>query len=93
VAGPELHALLDALAAEREAADRRLAELEERVAGLERPEWMTVAEAAEYLRTSPDALHKRLQRGRLAGAVRDNGRWLVDRRALDAELVANVRAP
>ena len=87
----ELDLMLDSIRAEREATDRRLAELEERVAGLEAPAWMTLDEAAEHLCTTYDALHKRLMRHGLPGAVRDNGRWLVDRRALDAELLANVR--
>jgi Helix-turn-helix domain len=90
VAG-ELDALIAALRSEREATDRRLAELELRVADLEAPAWMTLAEAAEHLRTSADALQKRASRGQLPGAVKDNGRWLVDRRALDADLGATVR--
>jgi hypothetical protein len=85
--------MLDAMRAEREAIDRRLAELELRVAELEAPAWMTLPEAAEHLRTSADALQKRAKREQLPGAVKDNGRWIVDRRALDADLGATVRVP
>ena len=74
-----------------------LDELVERVADFvlrrlddSQPRWLTLDEAAERYRISPDALRKRAQRGRLPGAVRDGSRWLVDSRALDAALQAGV---
>jgi hypothetical protein len=95
VSGPrraELDALLAAFAAEREAVLDRLDVLERRLAELERPDWLTLDEAAALYRTTPDALRKRAGRGQLAGAVRDGSRWLVDRRTLDAALVeATIR--
>jgi hypothetical protein len=42
-----------------------------------RPEWQTVEEYAAAMRTTPAAVHKRLERGRIAGAVRDGRRWLI----------------
>jgi len=62
------------------------------MAELEAPAWLTLDEAAEHLRTSPGALRARAQRGQLPGAVKDVGRWLVDRRVLDAELHATLAA-
>jgi hypothetical protein len=58
-------------------------ELEQRLAALERADWLTLDEAASYLRTTADALRHRAQRGCLPGAVKDESRWLVDRRRLD----------
>jgi hypothetical protein len=87
-ARPELDALVAALAAADGAVLDRLDQLERRLAGLERPDWLTLDEAAGVYRTTPDALRKRAQRGALAGAVKDGARWLVDRRALDAALAA-----
>jgi hypothetical protein len=89
----ELDALLSALAAERDAVLDRLDAIERRVGELERPDWLTLQEAADLYRTSPDALRKRAGRGQLAGAVRDGSRWLVDRRALDASLAAATLKP
>jgi hypothetical protein len=63
--------------------DQRLVELG---IGEPRPEWLTLEQAANRYATSAAALRKRCQRGRLPGAVRDGGRWLVDRRALDRAL-------
>lgn len=54
------------------------------------PEWLTIDEAAERYRTTPGALRWRAQNGRLPGAVKDGGRWLVDRRKLDSSLTATV---
>lgn len=42
-----------------------------------RVEWLTVEEYAERRRTTPAAVHKRLERGRVAGAVREGRRWLI----------------
>jgi Helix-turn-helix domain len=56
----------------------------------ELPEWLTIEEAAERYRTTPGALRWRAQQGRLPGAVKDGGRWLIDRRALDSSLGATV---
>jgi hypothetical protein len=84
---------VNALAAERAAMLDRLDLLERRVAELERPDWLTLAEAAEYLRTTADALRHRAQRGKLPGAVKDESRWLVDRRLIDEALASTtVRA-
>jgi excisionase family DNA binding protein len=47
--------------------------------------YLTVCEAAEYLKLTPEALRARLRRGSLPGH-RDDGRWLLDRRELDAHL-------
>jgi Helix-turn-helix domain len=54
------------------------------------PDWLTLDEAADVYRTSAGALRWRAQNGKLPGAVKDGGRWLVDRRKLDAALVATV---
>lgn len=67
----------------QEAVDQRLAELAA-------PDWLTLPEAAVVYRTSADTLRKRAQRGRLPGAVRDEGRWLLDRRVLDATLAGKI---
>jgi hypothetical protein len=48
--------------------DRRLAR---------RAEWLTVEEYAERRRTTPAAVHKRLERGQIPEAVRDGKRWLI----------------
>jgi hypothetical protein len=51
-------------------------ELERRDAA--RPvEWLTVEEYAELQRTTPAAVHKRLERGQVHGAVREGRRWLI----------------
>jgi hypothetical protein len=89
----ELDALLAAFAAEREAVLDRLDAVERRLAELERPDWLTLDEAADLYRTTPDALRKRAGRGQLAGAVRDGSRWLVDRRTLDATLAKATLSP
>jgi excisionase family DNA binding protein len=49
--------------------------------------YLTVAEAAEYLRTTPRALYSRISRGQLAGVVRDGGRVLVRRDVLERSLL------
>jgi hypothetical protein len=63
----------------RRAADLVLAELES-------PEWLTLEEAAGRYRTTAGALRWRAQQGRLPGAVKDGGRWLVNAREYDAAL-------
>lgn len=52
------------------------------------PYWLTVAEAAVWLRTTPKALYARVDRQTLPGAVRDGRRLLVRRDALLKSLVA-----
>lgn len=71
----------------------RLDELERRVEELDRPEWLTIEEAADHLRTTPAALRARARRGQLIGAVRVGARWLVDRRSLDTALRAATVGP
>jgi hypothetical protein len=56
------------LAVVAEELDRRLAR---------RTEWLTVEEYAERRRTTPAAVHKRLERGQIPEAVRDGKRWLI----------------
>jgi hypothetical protein len=72
-----------------EAIARRAAELV-RAEIDERPDWLTLEEAADVYRTSADTLRARARSDRLPGAVKDGGRWLVDRRKLDASLGATV---
>jgi Helix-turn-helix domain len=50
------------------------------------PEWLTLEEAAGRYRVSAGALRWRARRGRLPGAVKDEGRWLVNARELDQAL-------
>jgi excisionase family DNA binding protein len=50
------------------------------------PYWLTVKEAAEWLRTTSKAIYARNERGQLPGAVRDGRRLLVQRDALLASL-------
>jgi hypothetical protein len=57
------------------------------------PHWLTLEEAAEHWRTTAGALRWRAQHGRLPGAVKDGGRWLVDARELDGELLGSLRGP
>lgn len=54
------------VAAELERRDRR-----------PRVDWLTVEEYAELRRTTPAAVHKRLERGQVPGAVREGRRWLI----------------
>lgn len=75
-----------------EAIAQRAAELVR--AELEGPVWLTLEEAAERYRTTAGALRWRAQQGRLPGAVKDESRWLVNVRELDASLVAaSLRVP
>jgi len=74
-----------------------VAELRERVAELERDQssaaggrWLTVEQTAEYLDTTPKAIRRRIDRGRLP-VVRDGARLYVDRQALDAAFADNGR--
>ena len=67
-----------------EAIAHRAAELVR--AELEPPEWLTLDEAAERYTTTAGALRWRAQHGRLPGAVKDGGRWLVNPRELDEAL-------
>ena len=60
---------------------------------LRAPEWLTLDEAAERYRTTAGALRWRAQHGRLPGAVKDESRWLVNARELDAALVAATLPP
>jgi hypothetical protein len=63
-------------------------------AELESPEWLTLEEAAGRYRTTAGALRWRAQNGRLSGAVKDGGRWLVNAREYDQALAeAMLPAP
>src|SRR5262245_23977894 len=84
--GPQVDELASAFAAALRPLVERLDELERLVVELVVPEWLTLEQAATHLGTSPDALRWRARHGRLPGAVKDEGRWLVDRRKLDAAL-------
>jgi hypothetical protein len=53
---------------------------------LKQPEWLTFEQAASRYQTTPAALRWRAQHGRLPGAVKDEGRWLLNARELDAAL-------
>jgi hypothetical protein len=55
-------------------------------ADLEFPLWLTLEEAAGRYRTTTGALRWRAQNGRLPGAVKDSGRWLVNAREYDTAL-------
>jgi hypothetical protein len=63
-----------------EALERRLAELELASS------WLTVEEYAELKRTTPAAVHKRLERGQIPGAEREGRRWLIPISAAAATL-------
>lgn len=52
--------------------------------------WLTVEQATDYLGTTPKAIRRRIDRGRLK-AVRDGGRVYVDRQALDEAFAAKGR--
>ena len=54
----------------------------------DRPEWLTIDEAAKRIGLLPGAARKRAQRGQLPGAVKDGSRWIVDMREWDAALLA-----
>jgi hypothetical protein len=54
------------------------------------PQWLTVEEYAEAMRTTPAAVHKRLERGRVPGAVREGRRWLIPIEATAATVVAQL---
>lgn len=58
-----------------------------------RTEWLTVEEYAERRRTTPAAVHKRLERGQIPGAVRDGKRWLIPATATLPASVNEGRAP
>jgi excisionase family DNA binding protein len=70
---------------------REVHELRSRVAKLEQreplPRWMTIDQAASYLDTTPKAIRRRADRGRLP-IIRDGRRMYVDRLALDAAFAA-----
>lgn len=92
--------LLDALAAELkelERRDRHLQKREHRIALREDPDpWYTTEEAAEYLRTSHQAVLRRIARGKLtpdSWGGRGRGRHHMFRRStLDAHLKGDGRA-
>jgi hypothetical protein len=68
-------ALVDVL---RPLVDELVAEALERRGDMSsRVEWLTVEEYAELQRTTPAAVHKRLERGQVHGAVREGRRWLI----------------
>jgi excisionase family DNA binding protein len=49
--------------------------------------WLTIEQTADYLGTTPKAIRRRIERGRLR-AVRDGRRIYVDRHALDETFAA-----
>lgn len=57
------------------------------------PEFLTVGEAAELLRTTPGAIRARAGRGQLPGLVRDGRRLLVRRAALLRALERRAPSP
>jgi excisionase family DNA binding protein len=61
-------------------------ELERIGAETARTEWLTVEEFAEVMRTTPGAVLKRLERGRIAGAEREGRRWLIPAAATEAKV-------
>jgi hypothetical protein len=63
-------------------------ELERIGAETARTEWLTVPEYAELMRTTPAAVLKRLERGRIPGAEREGRRWLIPAAAAEAMVVA-----
>jgi excisionase family DNA binding protein len=71
----ELEALIDARV-ERALADRA-------------PRWMTVEETAEYMRTTPTAIRRRVDRQTIP-FTKLGGRILVDRVALDRSLAGGA---
>ncbi len=46
------------------------------------PQWLTVPEVAEVLRTTPAAVYKMVERRQLPGVVRERTRVLVEHAAL-----------
>ena len=52
--------------------------------------WLTVEQTAEYLGTTPKAIRRRIDRGRLR-VTRDGRRVYVDRKALDEAFAAEGR--
>jgi hypothetical protein len=56
-------------------------------------EWLTVEEYAQRRRTTPAAVHKRLERGQIPDAVRDGKRWLIPLTATLSEPENEGRAP
>ncbi len=52
--------------------------------------WLTVEQTADYLGTTPKAIRRRIDRGRLR-VVRDGRRLYVDRQALDEAYAAEGR--
>jgi len=57
------------------------------------PEFLTVDEAADLLRTTPGAIRARAARGQVAGLVRDGRRLLVRRDALLRALERRASSP
>lgn len=65
--------------------DDRVAEQLRSVAGPEpRSPWLTIVEAAEYLRTTPAAVRKRISRGQLKSYRPEGSRIMLRRDDLDA---------
>lgn len=56
---------------------------------LEQPEWITLEQAAVRYQATPAALRWRARQGRLPGAVKDEGRWILNVRKYDAALMHN----
>ena len=72
---------------------REVHELRSRVAKLEQreslPRWMTIAQTAPFPDTTPKAIRRMIDRGRLS-IIRVGRRIYVDRQALDAAFAART---
>jgi len=51
-------------------------------------EWLTVEEYAERRRTTVAAMHQRLRRGQVPGALKDGRRWLIPAVPLEVTLTS-----
>jgi hypothetical protein len=71
----DLGAVVDALRPVVEALVRD--ELDRASASVPSIEWLTVEEYAERRRTTVPAVHQRLRRGQVPGALKDGRRWLI----------------
>lgn len=90
---PLVTTLLDLLRPEVERLVEQL--VAERLAALPAPEpsrWLTVREAAAYVRLSEPALRARARRGSVPGYL-DEGRWIFDRVELDEHLRSSEPGP
>jgi excisionase family DNA binding protein len=67
--------------------------LADRLAALVAKRYLSVADAAIYASLSPDSIRSLLNTGKLSGLRPVGGRVLIDRRELDALLLASTRRP